>query len=188
MRSYHSLLVVIAASAGALAAKQLPNSSQGPRPGHTGAFGEPSCRSCHYDYALNEPGASIRLDALPPMYEPERAYTLALVVRHAQLKRGGFQLTARFEDGAPAGNLQLADSALLRIQRLHGVDYLSHTVAGADQVRGDSITWRFSWTAPASDRRVVFNVAVNVANQDASEFGDRIYTEAFHSGSERVRK
>ena len=188
MRSFRNLFVVIAASVGALAAQQMPNSSQGPRPGHTGAFGEPSCRSCHYDYELNEPGATIRLNSLPSIYEPERRYALQLVVQHAQLKRGGFQVTARFENGAPAGKLEPADTTLLRIQQLHGIDYLSHTGAGSDEVRGDSVVWQFNWVAPRSDQRVVFSTAVNVANQDASELGDRIYTRSFLSGGERVRK
>ena len=188
MPSFPKLLIVIAASATALAAQKLPFSSQGPLPGHTGGFGEPNCRACHYDYDLNEGPFVIRMDSLPASYEPERQYTLQLLVRHAALKRGGFQLTARFEDGSAAGKLGTADSTLLRIQSWRGIDYLSHTVAGADQVRGDSVVWRFTWTAPASDKRVVFNVAVNVANQDASEFGDRIFTGSFSSGGERVRK
>lgn len=186
--SFHKLLIVIAASATALAAQKLSLSSQGPLPGHTGGFGEPNCRACHYDYDLNEGPFVIRMDSLPASYEPERQYTLELLVRHASLKRGGFQLTARFEDGSPAGKLETPDTLRLRIQSLRGIDYLSHTAAGADQVQGDSVVWRFKWNAPAADKRVVFNVAVNVANQDASEFGDRIFTGSFSSGGERVKK
>ena len=61
-----------------------------------------------------------------------------------------------------------------------------HAAAGADQVQDNTVRWQFDWVAPASDKRVVFHAAINVANNDASEFGDRIYTRIFHSGAERV--
>jgi hypothetical protein len=186
--SYSRLALVIAAGASALAAAQLPFSSQGPQPGHTGAFGEPDCRACHYDYPLNEPGATITLDSLPLHYTPADTYSLRLLVRHAELKRGGFQLTARFEDGTPAGAFVIADTLGLRVQRARGIDYISHKAAGAGRVQGDSIVWEFDWVAPPSERRVVFSVAVNVANYDASEFGDRIFTTAFYTGGEPIRK
>ena len=188
MRSYRSVLLVLAAGAGALAAKQLPIHSNGPQPGHTGGFAEPTCRACHFDYALNEGDASIRIDSLPESYEPARTYTLRLVVHHAELKRAGFQLTARYEDGAAAGTFEISDTARLRVQEAKGIAYLSHTAAGSRLVDRDSAVWRFNWLSPASDRRIIFNAAVNVANDDASEFGDRIYTREFFSGGERVRK
>ena len=188
LRGFRSLLVVVAASAAALAARQLPIHSQGPQPGHTGGFGEPDCRACHFDYPLNDGAVTIRLDALPSVYEPERTYSLQLSATHPDLERGGFQLTARFEDGTQAGRFVIPDSTLLRVQQLRGTEYLSHASAGADQVQSHDVVWRFDWVAPASDRRVVFNIAVNVANNDASEFGDRIFTRTFYSGAEPIRK
>jgi hypothetical protein len=185
---FRSFFVVIAAGASALAAQHLPASSHGPLPGHTGGFGEPTCRACHFDYDLNEGAVMLRLDSLPGAYAPEQSYRLHLVVRHPELERGGFQIAARFEDGAAAGQFEIPDTAFLRVQSLKGIDYLSHTGAGADLVKGDSAVWTFSWKAPASDRPVVFHVATNVSNRDASEFGDRIFTGVFHSGGERVKK
>lgn len=188
MRNFLSILLAIAAGAGALAAKQLSLHSDGPQPGHSGGFGEPTCHACHFDYALNEGDAEIRVDSLPDSYESARSYPLRLVVRHAELKRGGFQITARYEDGTSAGSFEISDTAHLRVQRAKGITYLSHSAGGSKLVHGDSIVWRFKWLAPAGDRRVVFNVAANVANDDASEFGDRIYTREFFSGGERVKK
>jgi hypothetical protein len=115
-------------------------------------------------------------------------YALTLSVQHADLKRAGFQLSVRFDDGSQAGELMLPDSALLRVQRMNNVEYLSHTAGGSHQVDGQTARWRFLWQAPASDRRVVFNAAVNVANHDASEFGDRIFTATYYSGGEPIRK
>ena len=170
---------LLAAGACALAATRLAAYSSGPPPGHTAGFGEPACTACHYDYDLNEPGATIRLDSLPRHYRAGQTYPLTLVLRHAELKRGGFQLSARHADGTQAGAFVIADTLLLTLRGKAGVDYLSHTMAGADRVSGDSITWRFLWVAPASRQNVVFNVAVNVANRDASEFGDRIFARSF---------
>jgi hypothetical protein len=183
VRSFRSLPLLVAACACALVATGLAAYSSGPPPAHTGGFGEPDCTACHLDYDLNEPGASIRLDSLPETYEPGRTYSLMLTVRHAELKRGGFQLSARHADGTNAGTFVLPDSVLLRVRSANGVDYLSHTMAGADQVTGDSIVWRFAWTAPeGAPQQVVFHAAINVTNRDASEFGDRIFTAVFHSG------
>ena len=106
MRSFPEVVVIVAASACALAAQHLPRSSYGARPGHTGGFGEPTCRACHSDYALNEGTVVIALDSLPATYEPGRTYSVQLRLRHPELERGGFQISARFEDGVQAGLLQ----------------------------------------------------------------------------------
>ena len=188
MHAFLKIAFVAAAGASALAASVLPLSVTGPLPGHTGGFGEPTCRLCHYDYDLNEPGAGMRLDSLPEVYEPSRRYSLTLRLQHAELKRAGFQLSARFEDGTPAGTIVIPDTTLLRIQRLRGVDYLSHNFKGTEQIVADTAVWNFVWVAPASMRRVVFNAAFNVSDDDASQFGDRIFTAAFYSGAESVRK
>lgn len=179
--------VIAAAGTFLLAAASLPN-SHGPLPGHTGGFGEPTCLRCHSDYSLNEPGATIELDSLPAFYEPERRYPLQLRLGHPELKRGGFQLTARFENGSPAGHFEIADTTLLRIQRGDSIEYLSHNLRGTAASGGGSVAWKFIWVAPRSDRKVLFHTALNAANDDASEFGDRIFTAQFSSGSDAVRK
>jgi hypothetical protein len=185
--SCRSLLLIMAASASTLAATVLPTST-GPAPAHTGGFGEPTCHACHRDNALNEATGVVQLDSLPSVYQPGRVYRLTLSLKHAELARAGFQLSARFEDGSNAGSFRLPDTALLRVQRSRNIDYLSHTVAGTQQVAGRIARWQFEWIAPASQQRVWFHVAANVANNDASEFGDRIFTATLVSGGEAVRK
>jgi hypothetical protein len=184
---FHSLLIVAAATAGAVAAASLPT-SHGPLPAHTGGFNEPTCHRCHSDYPLNDGKAFVRFDSLPAFYQPGVTYSLRLRVQHAELKRAGFQLSARFEDGTAAGSFLIADTILLRIQRSAGTDYLSHAERGTFEVRADTAEWTFKWTAPQSDRRILFHAAVNASNNDASEFGDRIFTAQFASGGESVRK
>jgi hypothetical protein len=185
--SCRSLLMMMAASASALAAAVLPTSS-GPAPAHTGGFGEPTCHACHRDYALNETTGVVQLDSLPRVYQPGRVYLLTLSLKHAELVRAGFQLSARFDDGSNAGSFRLTDTTLLRVQRSRDIDYLSHAMAGTQQVTGRTARWPFAWIAPATQRRVWFHVAANVANNDASEFGDRIFTANFVSGGEAIRK
>jgi hypothetical protein len=180
--------MIVAASASALAATHLPVSLTGPLPAHTGGFGEPTCQACHFDYPLNETDVVVKLDSLPSMYKPQRTYRLQLRLQHPELKRGGFQMSARFEDGTPAGTFVIPDTSLLRLQRAKAVDYLSHTMKGTDQVVGDTAVWNFEWVAPATQARVLFNLALNVSDQDASQFGDRIFTKVFYSGAEPIRK
>ena len=188
VRSFAKLFVALAASGCALAATHLPLSLTGPLPAHTGGFGEQTCHACHFDYPLNDPAVFVSLDSLPEVYEPERPYPLRLRLQHPELKRGGFQLSARFEDGSTAGSFVLPDTSLLRVQNDKSIDYLSHTMKGTDQVFGDTAIWRFVWRAPGATRRVVFHVALNVADQDASQFGDRIVTRVFYSGAEPIKK
>jgi hypothetical protein len=178
---------VIAAASGTIAAVSFAT-SHGPLPAHTGAFGEPTCQRCHSDYALNDGAVSIGLPALPQLFEPGRTYPLQLRVQHPDLKRAGFQIAARFEDGSQAGSWQVPDTTILRVQRSRDVAYLSHAERGTLQVHGDTATWEFIWQAPPANRPVIFSVAVNVSNYDASEFGDRIFTASFVSGGEPVRK
>ena len=181
MRGFLKIATVCAASATALAASYLPAYLTGPPPGHTGAFNEPTCHVCHFDYTLNDGVALMKLDSLPAMYEANREYRLQLRLQHPELKRGGFQLSARFEDGSPAGTFVIPDTLLLRIQSIKQLGFLSHTTEGTDQVVGDTAVWTFAWRAPASDQRVVFNAAFNVSDKDASQFGDRIFTTSFYS-------
>jgi hypothetical protein len=97
--------------------------------------------------------------------------------------RAGFQLAARFADGAaagrPAGVLASGDGRSVVIwDTLSHVSYIEHTQIGTD-LRGDAGRWLVSWTAPSDARGVVaFHAAGNAANDDDSPLGDFIYTTA----------
>jgi hypothetical protein len=153
----------------------------GPPPAHTGGFGEPTCRQCHFDNALNEPGGTLALHGVPAAYRPGATYELAVTLERAGMLRGGFQLAARFADGdstgRPAGALGALDerSAVVWDTATH-VGYLEHTAAGT-VVTGAAARWTFRWTAPAHPRgAVVFHLVGNAANDDDSPLGDFIYT------------
>ena len=154
----------------------------GPPPAHTGGFGEPTCRECHSDAGLNEAGGELSIASAPATYEPGRTYELEVVLRRAGMLRAGFQLAARFADGAatgaPAGVLAPADGRSRVIwDTLSHVSYIEHNQNGT-ALRGDAGRWLVRWTAPAANARgvVEFDVAGNAANDDDSPLGDFIYT------------
>lgn len=156
---------------------------KGPPPAHTGGFGEPTCRECHFDADLNQPGGAVAVTGAPDRYTAGRTYDLAVTLRRAGILRGGFQLAARFADGdslgRPAGSLASTDArtALVWDTTTH-VGYIEHTEAGS-AVTNATARWSIRWTAPATARgTVVFHVAANAANNDDSPLGDFIYTTA----------
>lgn len=157
----------------------------GPPPAHTGGFGEPTCRQCHFDAGLNEPGGKLGVGDLPSRYVAGRTYDLVVSLRRDGFERAGFQLAARFAHGPAAGTQAGAltpgdrGTAIVR-DSASGVLYAQHTGAGTN-VMGDTgaASWTVRWTAPAQPHgAVVFHVAGNAANDDDSPLGDFIYATA----------
>jgi hypothetical protein len=155
---------------------------EGPLPGLTGGFGEPTCQVCHFENALNDPAGALRLAGVPRSYTPGAPYAITIALRRPGLTRGGFQLTARFaagpEAGREAGTIAVPDD---RIQIVTAPDrpmhYVQHTVRGTQAATPGEVEWRINWTAPASGA-VVFHVAANATNDDQSALGDFIYAQS----------
>ncbi len=173
-----------------MALAAVPLFKTGPPPGHTGGFGEPTCRACHSDAGLNEPGGELTISGVPVAYEAGRAYELEVVLRRAGMLRGGFQLATRFADGAAAGTqagvLAPRDGRSTVIwDTVSHISYIEHNLAGTALV-GDAGRWIVRWTAPAKAGGVViFNTAANAANDDDSPLGDFIYTTTLRVASTR---
>lgn len=157
--------------------------SSGPMPNMTGGFGDSTCRSCHLDQPLNAPGGTLSIAGIPAAFEPDRTYSITVRLEREDLRRGGFEIGARFasgsEEGRQAGTWRPLDP---RVQVQRSSDgtllFAQHTTAGtlADH-RGD-LRWTFEWTAPArASAPVQFNAAANASNDDASPLGDFIYTQ-----------
>ena len=161
-----------------LAATRLPPAVylEGPPPGHTGGFADETCRQCHFENDLNDPAGSLVLTGLPEIYEPKQLYELAVTLRRPDMGRGGFQLSARLAEDRQAGDLRPAD-ARVQITRSDAdpITYVSHSAEGTALTADGAASWRVRWTAPSERSMVVFHVAANAANDDASEFGDYIY-------------
>ncbi len=147
----------------------------GPPAAHTGGFGEPTCRECHSEFDLNAPGGRVELEGLPPSYEPARSYPIVVSLHSSGMAAAGFQLSARFEDGRPAGAL-IAVGPRVEIVDSAGVLYAQHSPDGTRSDTPEVARWTVEWVAPSAERRVLFHVAANSANGDNSPLGDLIYT------------
>ena len=154
----------------------------GPPPAHTGGFGEPTCRYCHASYDVNEGPGDVTVHGVPPEFTPGHTYTLRIALRHKGLRIGGFQLSARFEDGAKPGNQAggfVPLDTLVAVTEHESILYAHHVRAGSFPAMPDSIQWSLAWTAPEQPiGSVVFHVAANAANDDNSEFEDLVYSAA----------
>lgn len=161
---------------------------QGPPAGHTGGFDEPTCRACHFDRPLNPEGGDVRLDGVPDRWVADSVYDVRVVLTHDEMERAGFQLAVRWREGrregCSAGRLEPAGVGTQSVAASDSADggcdvvYVQHTEEGTGPVGGGEARWRVRWRAPGEEEArgpVVFHVAANAANDDASEFGDWIY-------------
>ena len=185
--------LVALVAAGAVASSGMTRRlSDRPPPAHTGGFGEPTCHVCHFEATPNDGRATLELEGMPPIYTPGQAYPLTVTLSHPDLRIGGFELSARFAGGVAtarqAGTLRALDARVdvTNLTELP-VQYARHTVAGVvpDSLGMRTMQWRLEWTAPESGGPVVFHLATNVANDDASPLGDFVYTRAFEGRSTR---
>lgn len=161
-----------------------PGYAEDPPLAHTGGFGEPTCQACHFDQPLNAPDGSLTLTGVPDQYVPEVAYRITVALRRPDIGRGGFELSARFPDGAQAGTLRsTTDRVNVSTEGALGVQYAHHTATGATPTAPELASWTLEWVAPTQPDSVVFHVSANAANFDASEFGDFVYTAQRHSNA-----
>lgn len=164
------------ASAGASASpdRPAPVHAEGPPLGHTGGFGEPTCRVCHAEYDVNVPGGVLALEGWPERYRPGERYTLTVVLDAEGTESAGFQLAVRDDRGRQAGRLDVLDPRA-QVRDSAGVSYAHQTADGAAVAAGRTASWTLVWTAPSEAHDVHVDLAANSANGDNSPFGDLIY-------------
>ncbi len=157
-------------------------SAGGPPQGATGSaiFNQSSCAqaSCHAGTA-NTGSGTLTLSGVPANYTLGQAYAFTVTLQQTGQRRWGFQLSARARSsGQTAGTLQAGADGFSQLQSLGGVQYIAHNAAGTRAGKADGpVSFQVRWTAPSSDvGEVVFSVAGNAANNDASNSGDFIYT------------
>jgi hypothetical protein len=161
---------------------------EGPYPNVTGGFGEQSCHLCHLDNPLNAPGGQLDIEGTPPVYAAGETYRITIAIAREGLRRGGFEIAARFASGKlrgrQAGTWKPLDE---RVQLIPGatdktLTFVQHTLAGSRAPAPGSNRWTIDWEAPASAAGPVqFNVAANASNNDDSALGDYIYVKAVRS-------
>ena len=89
-----------------------------PPPGFSSGFGEPSCHACHFSREPNEAPGRLGLRGVPDRYSPGATYAITVTLTRAGMAVAGFQLTARFTDGAQTGRLARA-GAIRQFTRCH---------------------------------------------------------------------
>lgn len=143
----------------------------------TGGFGEQTCHSCHFDYDLNQEGGSLAVQGIGEAYIPGNSYEITVTVESEQLEIGGFQMTARFEDGTQAGSFEWEGNRLMFTPNVSDtIQYLQHSIAGTSATGEQEVSWNFLWQLPEDgEGPVIFNIAANAGNFDDSSFGDWIY-------------
>ena len=161
---------------------------EGPYPNVTGGFGEQSCHLCHLDNPINAPGGSVKLDGIPPAYAAGQTYPITVTIAREGLRRGGFEIAARFASGKQKGRQAGAWQPLdARVQLIPGavdkvLTFVQHNLAGSRVPATGSNTWTIDWTAPQAPLSPVqFNVAANASNNDDSPLGDYIYVKMIRS-------
>ena len=173
-------LLSLAATAGAF--------KEGPYPNVTGGFGEQSCHLCHLDNPVNAPGGAVALEGVPSTFTPGQTYPITVTITREGMRRGGFEIGARFasgrQRGKQAGTWRLLDA---RVQLIPGavdkaLTFVQHNLMGSRAASAGANTWTIEWTAPATAAAPVqFNVAANASNNDDSPLGDFIYLTAVRS-------
>src|SRR5437867_12135250 len=76
---------------------------EGPYPNVTGGFGEQSCHLCHLDNPVNAPGGSVALEGVPASFAQGQTYPITVTISREGMRRGGFEIAARFASGRQRG-------------------------------------------------------------------------------------
>ena len=162
----------------------------GPPPAHTGGFGEDTCHECHWDHELNNPDGTLTLSGIPNDYLPGQTYQMNIMLNHVAMRRGGFQLTARFLEGSDvgrqAGTLRPLDAHTTTVVGdTSDVEYVQHTTVGSTLPTPGLANWVIEWSSPVTPTSpIIFHVAANAGNDDDSDLGDFVYTTQLTVGRE----
>lgn len=153
---------------------------EGPPPGHTGGFGEPTCATCHFGAPLNEPGGTLEVVGLAGGYRPGQRHPVTVRFESFDMLSGGFQGAFRFADGerrgAGAGEIRPLDDRVTVVPAEDGgTEYVQHTRAGSAPTEGVA-EWTFEWRAPDAGAPVVLHLAANSGSGDDSPLDDLVYT------------
>jgi hypothetical protein len=165
---------------------------EGPYPNVTGGFGEQSCHLCHLDNPVNAPGGAVSLEGVPSAYAAGQTYEVTVTISRDGLRRGGFEIAARFasgrQRGKQAGIWKPVDN---RVQLIPGavdkvLTFVQHNLAGSRVPATGANKWTVEWTAPqTANAPVQFNVAANASNNDDSPLGDYIYLKSVRVAPEK---
>lgn len=132
----------------------------GPPPGHTGGFEEPTCQSCHFDAPLNPPEARLSVRGFPDRFATDTTYRLTVLLTAPELGRAGFEAALRCADGeragrqagrlaAPGGRAEVVRGGGASTAGDTTVLYARQTEQGSRTTAPDTAVWRLTWTPGA---------------------------------------
>jgi len=130
-----------------------------------------NCTQCHAG-ATNPIEGWIVSDIPDEGFTAGTTYLITLNATDQDASRFGFELTSESGDDK-VGTFTITDAD--RTQLKATSNSVTHTFAGTDPV-GHDITWSFEWTAPdPSPDEMTFYAAINAANGNGQNSGDKIY-------------
>lgn len=127
-----------------------------------------SCQSCHFDQAPDLQSESIHLEGLAEDILPGKTYALTLRFDAGAAVTAGFMMRASTGDFRSVDPMTQVSGSQIR------------STAAAALSSQDGAVWRFLWEAPRSTPadRIIFDIAVNGANDDQSALGDQIHLKS----------
>lgn len=120
-------------------------------------------------------------DAIVSSYIPGQKYKIEIILTGAQSTSAGFQSTllsaANVTPGTVAADIQTVETKVVQVG---GKALVTHKTDDVTAIKtGNTVTWKYSWTAPAIGQAIItINAIVNNANNNNGESGDIIETAA----------
>lgn len=110
---------------------------------------------------------SITLTGIPAAgFVHGTSYTCTLTVNNGTKSKAGFDMTCSVGSFTAGAGMSL-----------NGTTELYHNTPKT--ITGGTVSWTFTWTAPASGNLVTFNVAGNAVNNNGNATGDEFWTDVF---------
>lgn len=160
--------------------------SSGAPIGSTNAPGELTCgkAGCHTgDDNINTGSGVLSISSQQDIskYIPGATYDITVSLEQSGIDRFGYSVTVLDENSNKAGTLTVTDAARTQIfqgaQQFTGRDYMTYRMIGTNPYSKNKGQWSFKWTAPATNvGKITFYAAGIAANNDATHYGDQVYT------------
>jgi hypothetical protein len=151
-----------------------PGGSPGGKTGSPGDGGT-TCTQCHSGSAQQATGW-ITSNIPATGYVPGQTYTITATATHNGAQLFGFEVTAEDDLNAKKGTWAITNATQTKL--VNGGKAVTHTANGTSP-SGNSKTWSFNWTAPATGSgQMTFWGAFNAANGNGGTSGDVIYVSS----------